>query len=269
MKKIFSVILSAVFCISLCSCSDKREENKNEVFEKFREYISENTLDDNYYIQISKTASESHILTEASKMGDDCAFMHYDVNGNLKFYRNGKYTSLSVSSLYIPEEKDAQWEDFEYESMAVSYREVISELCSKENDTADRQNIIKSISVSDSENKEFPDKYSVQYDPETVDTKSLFKNGGNFGSISIKFLSDESGTNYKDVSLNCQYDYNNEIYVISVKYGTPDSPDEKGENGQRPEDIEEIFQGYVDKLTAAYTSSDFNYEDYLDEYMYQ
>ena len=44
---------------------------------------------------------------------------------------------------------------------------------------------------------------------------------------------------------------------------------EKGENGQRPEDIEEIFQDYVDKLTSAYTSSDFNYEDYLDQYMNQ
>ena len=38
---------------------------------------------------------------------------------------------------------------------------------------------------------------------------------------------------------------------------------------RRPEDIEEIFQDYVDKLTSAYTSSDFNYEDYLDQYMNQ
>ena len=267
MRKIFSVILCTVFCVSLCSCSDKREENKNEVYENFREYIAENTLEENYYIQISKTASESHILTEASKLNDDCAFMHYDVNGNLKFYRDGKYTALSISNLYIPEEKDAKWEDFEYESMAASYREIIAQLCSNKDDSS--KNTVKDINVSDSDNKEFPDKYSVQYDLETVDTRSLFQNGGNFGSLSIKFLSDENGINYKDISLNCQYDYNDEIYVISVKYGTPDSPDEKGENGQRPEDIEEIFQDYVDKLTSAYTSSDFNYEDYLDQYMNQ
>lgn len=263
MKKFLSVLFCTVFCISLCSCSDKRDENKGEVFENFKKYIAENTLDDNYYIQISKTASESHILTEASKLNNDCAFMHYDVNGNLKFYRNGKYTTLSISNLYIPEEKDAQWEDFEYESMAADYREIIAQLCSN------TENTIKDIEASDSENKEFPDKYSVQYDTDTIDTKTLFKNGGNFGSISIKFLSDESGKNYKDISLNCQYDYNDEIYVISVKYGDPDSPDEKGENGQRPEDIEEIFQDYVDKLTSAYTSSDYNYEDYLDQYMNQ
>lgn len=267
MKKFLSVILCTVFCVSLCSCSDEREVNKNEVFENFMEYTSENTLDDNYYIQISKTAAESHILTEASKLDDDCAFMHYDVTGNLKFYRDGKYTTLSISNLYIPEEKDAKWEDFEYEDMAENYREIISELCSK--DTDDNTNSLKSIDVSDSENKEFPVKYSVQYDLETVDTRALFKNGGNFGSLSIKFLSDESGKSFKDISLNCQYDYNDEIYVISVKYGTPNLPDEKGENGQRPEDIEEIFRDYVDKLTAAYQSSDFNYEDYLDKYMNQ
>lgn len=267
MKKIFSVILCTVFCVSLCSCSDEREVNKNDVFENFREYISENTLDENYYIQISRTAAEAHILTEASKMDDDCAFLHYDVTGNLKFYRDGKFTSLSISNLYIPEEKDAAWEDYEYEDMSQNYRKIISALCDKKNDN--NQNSVKSVEVSDSDNKDFPNKYSVQYDLKTVDTKSLFKNGGNFGSLSIKFLSDDSGKNFKDISLNCQYDYNDEIYVISVKYGTPNLPDEKGENGQRPEDIEKIFRDYVDKLTAAYQSSDLNYEDYINEYMNQ
>lgn len=267
MKKFFSVILCAVLCVSLCSCTDEREENKSDVFKNFRGYIAENELDDNYYIQISRTASESHILTEASRLNDDCAFMQYDVTGNIKFYRDETYTTISYDHLFIPEEKDAQWTDFEYENMAESYREIISELCSMaDSDDADT---VKSIDVSDSDDKEYIGKYSVQFTPENLDTKSLFKSGGNFGSVSIKFLADESGSNFKDISLNCQYDYNGEIFVISVKYGTPDSPDKDGKNGQRPEDIEKIFQQYADNLTAAYQSSDFNYEDYLDEYKNQ
>ena len=41
--------------------------------------------------------------------------------------------------------------------------------------TTATKNTVKDINVSDSDNKEFPDKYSVQYDLETVDTRALFQ----------------------------------------------------------------------------------------------
>ena len=42
----------------------------------------------NYYIQISKTADSANVLTEASRLGDDCAFMEYDASGSIRYYRN-------------------------------------------------------------------------------------------------------------------------------------------------------------------------------------
>ncbi|MGN1481888.1 hypothetical protein [Porcipelethomonas sp.] len=269
MKKIFAVFSSLILCLSLCSCSDDSAD-KEAVFKDFRNYISETALDDDYYIQISKTASDAQTLTEASRMDEDCAFMQYDFTGALKFYRNDKYTVVSSATFFIPEEKDAQWTDFDYENMAQQYREIIASLCSEEIvNTESETPIIKSIDISDNDSKEFPEKYSVQFDPSVLDTRTIFKSAGNFGSVSIKFLTDKNHTSFSDVSLNCQYDYNDEIYLVSVIYGTPDEPDEKGENGHRPEDIEDIFQGYLDDLEEAYNSTDYNYEDYLDEYMNQ
>ena len=43
-------------------------------------------------------------------------------------------------------------EDFEYESMAASYREIIAQLCSNKDDSS--KNTVKDINVSDSDNKE-------------------------------------------------------------------------------------------------------------------
>lgn len=269
MKKIFAVFSSMLICLSLCSCSESTEE-KNEVFADFRSFVTDNTLDNDYYIQISKTASDAQTLTEASRMDDDCVFMQFDFTGSLKFYRDGKYTVVSADTFYVPEEKDAQWTDFNYESMSQQYREIIAELCGDDIVNMESENpVIKSIDVSENDSKEFPKKYSVQYDPSVLDTGTIFKSAGNFGSVSIKFLTDKNNENFSEISVNCQYDYNDEIYLVSVIYGTPDEPDEKGENGHRPEDIEEIFQGYLDDLEEAYNNTDYNYEDYLDEYMYQ
>jgi hypothetical protein len=109
----------------------------------------------------------------------------------------------------------------------------------------------------------------VSFDTDVCDAASLFKNGGNFSSLSIKFLTDENDENFSAISLNCQYDYNGEIYVCSVKYGTPDSPDKDGENGQRPKDIEKIFSDYVEQATATYQSTEGINQDMLDSYMNQ
>ncbi len=36
-----------------------------------------------------------------------------------------------------------------------------------------------------------PYKFSVKYNPEELDTKSIFSNSGNFGIVSVKFESDK------------------------------------------------------------------------------
>ena len=160
MKKIFALFTSTLFCLSLCSCSENSED-KNKTFEDFRNYISETALEDDYYIQISKTASNAQTLIEASKMNEDCAFMQYDYTGALKFYRDSKYTVVSAETFYVPEEKDAQWSDFNYESMAQQYREIISALCSDEIVNMESETpVIKSIDISENDSNEFPEKYS-------------------------------------------------------------------------------------------------------------
>lgn len=268
MKKILSLILCGAISFSLFGCSSENAVSNEFVYNNFKNYIANNELPSDYYLQISQTAAESHILTEASKLNKDCAFMQYDVTGTLKCYRGGSYTILAPETYYVPDIKEAQWSDFDYEKMSEKYRNIIHLLCEmNENDEAESENkLIKSIDVSDSEDKDYPLQYSIQFNPDVIDANKLFESGGNFGSVAIKFITDKEKSEYHNISLNVQYDYNDEIFVTAVKFDTPDSPDEKGENGQRPQDIEDIFQEYVDEATASY--SDY-YDEYLDEYLYQ
>jgi hypothetical protein len=62
----------------------------------------------------------------------------------------------------------------------------------------------------------------------------------------------EKGENFEDVSLYVQYDYNDEIYVISASYGEINLPNEKDENGQRPEDIQKEYEKNLAELQASF-----------------
>ena len=266
MKKILAVFSAFILCFSLCSCSESDEE-KQKNFDLAKNYILNTDFSGDYYVQVSKNSSDAPVLTEASKMDDDCAFMQYDYSGAMKFYRNGKATEISAETFYVPEEKDAAWSDYSYDDMANQYEEIMKTLCTDEVLNAESEKpVVESISVSETDSK--LKKYSVKYNTSAVDTKSIFKSAGNFGAISIKYTYDENSNSFSSFSINCQYDYNSEITLISVFFGTPDSPDEKGENGHRPEDIEEIFQKYLDDIEKAYNSTDssYDYQEYLDEY---
>ncbi len=252
MKKIKSILLTTVLCLSLSACEKKENFNQTVAFENMKSYYSNEFDSEDYYIQISKTKAEAHIMTEASKHGDDYAFMEYDVSGALKYYRNNKLTTLSPETFYQAEEKDAKWTDFSYENTAQTYKEVLNTLC------LESDSIFKEITFEETEDKNYPYKISANINLDNIDEKTLFKSGGNFGSVSIKFLSDESGKNFDEISLYVQYDYNDEIYVVSSKYGEANFPDEKGENGQRPEDIEKEYTKNAEELQSSF-------EQYLEE----
>lgn len=247
MKKIISMLTAALLTLSLCACGD--DSGKNEkIYQDFKTYISENGTEEDYYIQISKTADSANTLIEASKLGNDCAFMEYDVSGTLKFYRNNTLTVISSSYYYVPDKKDAVWEDFEYESLSEKYRGILSALLD-----SDAERTVEKEKTGD---KAMPYKVSVKYNPEELDTKSIFSNSGNFGIVSVKFDTDESFEKFSEVSVSCQYDYDGVIYLYSVTFGEPNEPDDEGKNGQRPEDIEKIFSAYKQQIEAMMTATE-------------
>lgn len=241
MKKIISMLTAALLTLSLCACGDDSEENE-KIYQDFKTYISESGTEEDYYIQISKTADSANTLIEASKLGNDCAFMEYDVSGTLKFYRNNALTVISSSTFYIPDIKDAAWEDFEYEGLNEKYQRILTDLLE-----SDAERAVEKEKTGD---KEMPYKVSVKYNPEELDTKSIFSNSGNFGIVNVKFQTDESFEKFSEVSVSCQYDYDGVIYLYSVTFGEPNEPDDEGKNGQRPEDIEKIFTAYKEQIEA-------------------
>lgn len=247
MKKIISMLTAALLTISLCGCGDDSEENEN-IYQDFKTYISENGTEENYYIQISKTTDSANTLIEASRIGNDCAFMEYDVSGTLKFYRNNALTVISSSTFYIPDTTDAVWEDFEYEGLNEKYRGILNDLLD-----SDAERTVEKEKTGD---KEMPYKVSVKYNPEELDTKSIFSNSGNFGIVSVKFQTDENFEKFSEVSVSCQYDYDGVIYLYSVTFGEPNEPDDEGKNGQRPEDIEKIFNSYKQQIEAMMSATE-------------
>ncbi len=247
MKKIISMLTAALLTISLCGCGDDSEENEN-IYQNFKTYISENGTEENYYIQISKTADSANTLIEASRLGNDCAFMEYDVSGTLKFYRNNALTVISSSTFYIPDTTDAVWEDFEYEELNEKYQGILTDLLD-----CDAERTVEKEKTGD---KEMPYKVSVKYNPEELDTKSIFSNSGNFGIVSVKFQTDENFEKFSEVSVSCQYDYDGVIYLYSVTFGEPNQPDDEGKNGQRPEDIEKIFTAYKQQIEAMMSATE-------------
>lgn len=247
MKKIISMLTAALLTLCLCACGDDSEENE-KIYQDFKTYISESGTEEDYYIQISKTADSANTLIEASKLGNDCAFMEYDVSGTLKFYRNNALTVISSSYYYVPDKKDAVWEDFEYEGLNEKYRGILSALLD-----SDAERTVEKEKTGD---KAMPYKVSVKYNPEELDTKSIFSNSGNFGIVSVKFDTDESFEKFSEVSVSCQYDYDGVIYLYSVTFGEPNEPDDEGKNGQRPEDIEKIFNAYNEQIEAMMTATE-------------
>ena len=173
MKKILAVFSAFILCLSLCSCSESDEE-KQKNFDLAKNYILNTDFSGDYYIQVSKNSSDAPVLTEASKMDDDCAFMQYDYSGAMKFYRNGKATEISAETFYVPEEKDAAWSDYSYDDMANQYEKIMKTICTDEVLNAESEKpVVESISVSETDSK--LKKYSVKYNTSAVDTKSIFK----------------------------------------------------------------------------------------------
>ena len=246
MKKFISIMLTALLIASLSSCGNDSEENE-KAYGNFKSYISENGTEQDYYIQISKTADSANVLTEASRLGDDCAFMEYDASGSIRYYRNNALTVISGATFYYPDTADASWDDFEYESLNEKYRDILLRLIETDGE--------RSIERSSTGNKNMPYKFSVKYNPEELDTKSIFSNSGNFGIVSVKFESDKDFEKFSEVSVSCQYDYDGVIYLYSVTFGEPDQPDSEGKNGQRPEDIQKIYESYKNKTVPTDSGS--------------
>lgn len=241
MKKIITLILAVAMTISLCACGDDSEENK-KIYEDFKNYVSENGTEDDYYIQISKTADSANTLIEASKLGNDSAFLEYDASGAIKYYRNNALTVISEATYYYPDTNEAKWEDFEFESLNQKYRGILSQLLESDVETT--------IEKSKTGNKEMPYKVSVKFNPTELDTKTIFANNGNFGIVSVKFETDENFEKFSEISVSCQYDFEGVIYLYSVTFGQPNDPNSEGKDGQRPEDIQEIYQSYIKRLSA-------------------
>lgn len=241
MKRIISMFTAVFLTLCLCACGDDSEENE-KIYQDFKSYISENGTEENYYIQISKTADSANTLIEASKLGSDCAYMEYDASGTLKFYRNNALTVISAASFYIPDKKDAVWKDFEFEGLNEKYQEILTALLDSDAE--------RTVQKEKNGSKAMPYNVSVKYNPDELDTKSIFSNSGNFGIISVKFQTDESFTKFSEISVSCQYDFDGVIYLYSVTFGDPNDPDDEGKNGQRPEDIEKIFNAYSAQIEA-------------------
>lgn len=253
-KKILSIITAVSMLLCMTACGSKTENfDKAQAYENMRDYYSNVLENEDYYIQISKTQAEAHVMTEACKYGDDYCFLEYDVMGALKFFRNNTLTNVTFETFYQPEEKDAQWSDFSYQKTADTYRNVLTVLSSDEYSSSDSDTYaLKEITVEETEDEKYPLKVSAHFDMNKINAKELFASGGSFGSVSIKFLTDEKGESFEDISLYVQYDYNDEIYVISASYGEINLPDEKNENGQRPEDIEKEYEKNLAELQASF-----------------
>lgn len=241
MKKIISVLTAALLGLSLCGCGDDSSENET-IYSNFKSYISENGTEDNYYIQISKTADSANTLIEASRIADDCAFMEYDVSGTLKFFRGGKLTEISPQTYYAAEETDADWNNFEYEKLSEKYRNALTQILESDAE--------RTVEKTKTDNKEMPYRVTVRYNTGQLDAKSIFSNGGNFGIVSIKFETDAEFKKFSEVTVSCQYDYNSVIYLYSATFGDPNLPDSNGENGQTPDAIEKVFDSYKEKIAA-------------------
>lgn len=89
-----------------------------------------------------------------------------------------------------------------------------------------------------------PYKFSVKYNPEELDTKSIFSNSGNFGIVSVKFESDKDFEKFSEVSVSCQYDYDGVIYLYSVTFGEPDQPDSEG----KTDSVLRIYRKYTNLI---------------------
>lgn len=241
MKKIISVILAALMTLSLCACGEKKAPDANEVYKALKNHVAESGLEDNYYIQISKTANSANTLIEASKLGDDTAFMEYDISGTLKFFRNRTLTVITGSNFFVPEKTDASWNDFEFDGINDAYRNAFTQLIDSDAKIT--------VDIEKAENQDGVYNVDVQFETEELDTKAIFGNSGNFGIVSIKFKTDSEGKTFEDVTLSCQYDYDSIIFLYAVTFGDPNEPDEDGKNGQRPEDIKAIFKEYEDGIT--------------------
>lgn len=231
MKKIISMLTAVVLAVFVCACG-KEDDNKN-IYNSFKSFIAQNGTEENYYIQISKTANAANTLTEASRLGEDCAFMEYDVSGSLKFFRDDELTEISQKTYYLDEKSDAKWSDFEYDKLYERYRSALNSILE-----SDAEWTLKKSKI---ENKNMPYSINIQYAAEQLDTKSIFSNSGNFGIVSVKFQTDKEYKSFNQIAVSCQYDYNDVIYLYSVTFGTPQPPDSDGNDGHRPEDIEKIF----------------------------
>lgn len=237
-KRLMTIITAVMMLLSFTACGD----DSGEVFENFKNYIDENGLESDYYIQISKTADSANTLIEASKLGKDCAFMESAHTGDVRFFRNGVLTEVSAENYFAPIKKDRDWNNFEYEGMSEKYRDILSELL--------KNNSEKTVEKKKNDNKDTPYSVTIKYDVEKLDTKALFSNSGNFGIVNIKFDTDEKAEKFDNISVSCQYDYDGVIYLHLITFGTPDSPDEKGNGGRRPEDIQSIFDSNMDLFEA-------------------
>ena len=246
MKKALSLIITMAVMFCLTACGEKPDELY--LASAMKAYMVNDFKSDDYYIQMSRTKSEAHTVTEVSKMGDDKCFLAYDANGIIKYFRNGKQYDVSAETLYAPEEKEAKWDDFTYGKTADKYREVLLALCGDSNNDYP----VKDVKYEDSDNEKLPYKVSVYYDLSKFDCGKLFGSQGNFGSLSIKFLTDLKGNTFDNVTLHVQYDYNSEIFVAAAKYGEPKTSDENGGIGERPDDIEEIYNIRMKELQTSF-----------------
>ena len=251
MKKIISLILSGIICISLCACGEEGFDPK-ENFDKLGDYVTGEYETSNFYMQISKTKADHHSVTEVSKLGDDKAMLTFEAaTGELTFFRNGKLTNVTADSILEPEEKNKNWEKLAVSKTSETYVSALKQLCAEKFDGKQDRAYIE-ISSEDSKDEKYPYKVTAKYNLDHINAKGLFNSGGNFGSLSIKYLTNENGTEFSDIELHVQYDYDSEIYVIMLRYGDPALPDDKGGEGQRPEDIEKIFNGYYDSMKKSF-----------------
>ena len=246
MKRIMSLIISAVFMLCLTACGEQPDTQK--LADDMRAYMVNSFQSDDYYIQMSRTKEKAHTVTEVSKMGDDKCFLAYDADGIIKYFSGDKVIDVSADTLYAPEEKNAKWDDFPYGKTADKYRDVLMKLCADKN----KDHPVKEIKYEDSDNDELPYKVSIYYDLSKFDCGKLFGSQGNFGSLSIKFLTDIEGSKFDNVTLHVQYDYKSEIFVTAAQYGAPKTPDENNGNGQRPEDIKEIYDIRLKDLQSSF-----------------
>ena len=252
MKKILHILIAAVMGINLCllwGCGEDERPDPEKLAQSMKSYISDSFDNKDCYIQISRTKAAAQTITEVSELGEDKCFLTYDFSGALKFFRNGKFTDVNPTTIYTPNVKDADWDTFSFGKTADNYREVLKKLCADKNGS---EYAVREVTLTDTENEKLPYKVSVSFDVDKFDCGKLFASGGNFGSLSVKFLTDQDGSTFDNVTLHVQYDYDSEIFVTAAKFGTPKTPDENNGNGERPEDVEEMYNGYLKKMQTSF-----------------